>query len=63
MLPFETPLPGVFIANMAHIYPEDRGMNYALRTGYQVAEAMGASGSAERAVPMALPDGVEIGKR
>jgi len=28
---------GIFMANMAQIYPEDRGMNYAIRMGYDVA--------------------------
>jgi protoporphyrinogen oxidase len=37
---FETPLSGVYIANMTHIYPEDRGMNYALRCGADAADAM-----------------------
>ena len=29
---------GLFVANMAQIYPEDRGMNYAIKKGYEVAE-------------------------
>ena len=29
---------GVYIANMAQIYPEDRGMNYAIKLGYNIAE-------------------------
>ena len=29
---------GVFMATMAQIYPEDRGMNYAIKLGYEVAE-------------------------
>lgn len=37
---FTTPLSNIYVANMTHIYPEDRGMNYAIRTGYQVAEEM-----------------------
>lgn len=37
---FKLPVSGVYMANMTHIYPEDRGMNYAIRTGYQVAEEM-----------------------
>lgn len=28
----------IFIANMAQIYPEDRGMNYAIKMGYEVAQ-------------------------
>jgi len=37
---FKTPSKGIYIANMSHIYPEDRGMNYAIKTGYKVAEEM-----------------------
>ena len=29
---------GIYIANMAQIYPEDRGMNYAVKIGYEVAK-------------------------
>ena len=29
---------GIFMATMAQIYPEDRGMNYAIKIGYEVAE-------------------------
>lgn len=29
---------GIFMATMAQIYPEDRGMNYAIKLGYKVAE-------------------------
>ena len=29
---------GVYIANMSQIYPEDRGMNYAIKLGYDIAE-------------------------
>lgn len=35
---FETPIKNLFLASMAHIYPEDRGQNYAIRTGYEVAD-------------------------
>jgi protoporphyrinogen oxidase len=31
--PHRTPLPGVYLANMAHVYPQDRGQNYSLRLG------------------------------
>ncbi|MFA7205698.1 MAG: NAD(P)/FAD-dependent oxidoreductase [Saccharofermentanales bacterium] len=37
-----TPQPGIFLAGMAQIYPEDRGMNYAIRLGDQAAEAVSA---------------------
>ncbi|MSQ61408.1 MAG: NAD(P)/FAD-dependent oxidoreductase [Dehalococcoidia bacterium] len=32
-----TPVPGLYLANMQQIYPEDRGQNYSLRLGQQVA--------------------------
>jgi protoporphyrinogen oxidase len=38
--PFETPIPGVFHACMAQIYPEDRGQNYAVRSGNRAAAAL-----------------------
>ncbi|MBW7860861.1 MAG: NAD(P)/FAD-dependent oxidoreductase [Rhodocyclaceae bacterium] len=34
----EGPLPGLFPASMAQIYPEDRGTNHAVREGLRVAE-------------------------
>ncbi|MEA3407361.1 MAG: NAD(P)/FAD-dependent oxidoreductase [Chloroflexota bacterium] len=36
--PFETPLPNLWLSCMAQVYPEDRGMNYAVAYGQQVAE-------------------------
>jgi protoporphyrinogen oxidase len=38
--PHETPLPGVFFATMAHVYPQDRGQNYSLRLGERMAELL-----------------------
>lgn len=35
---FETPVEGLYTASMCNIYPEDRGMNYAIRDGARVAE-------------------------
>ena len=35
--PHQTPIPGLFIASMAQVYPEDRGTNYAVRDGRAVA--------------------------
>ena len=32
------PIPGLYLANMAQIYPEDRGQNYSIQMGEQVAE-------------------------
>lgn len=39
-LPMATSAPGLFLANMGHIYPQDRGMNYALALGREVAGKM-----------------------
>jgi protoporphyrinogen oxidase len=38
--PLETPLPGVFWASMSHVYPWDRGTNYAVGLGRRVAALM-----------------------
>jgi protoporphyrinogen oxidase len=38
--PHRTPLPGVYLANMAHVYPQDRGQNYSLRLGERMAQMM-----------------------
>lgn len=35
-----TPNPGIKLAGMAQIYPEDRGMNYAIRLGRQAADEL-----------------------
>ncbi len=35
---FELSVPGVFLATMAQIYPEDRGTNYAVREGTRAAK-------------------------
>lgn len=36
----ETPLSNVFITTMAQVYPEDRGTNYAVREGRQLAHKL-----------------------
>lgn len=40
MPPFAPPLPGLFLASMAQVFPEDRGTNYAVRDGRKVARLM-----------------------
>jgi hypothetical protein len=40
LLPYTTPVAGLFSSSMAQIYPEDRGTNYAVRGGNQVAEVV-----------------------
>jgi protoporphyrinogen oxidase len=36
----KTPEEGLFLSGMAQIYPEDRGMNYAIRLGEETAKAV-----------------------
>ena len=45
LLPFETPIPNVFLANTTQIYPEDRGTNYSVRLGREVATRIADLGS------------------
>ncbi|HEY89098.1 MAG TPA: NAD(P)/FAD-dependent oxidoreductase [Thermoflexia bacterium] len=42
ILPLQTPLAGLYLANMSQIYPWDRGTNYAVELGRRVAREMGA---------------------
>jgi len=37
----ETPIPGLWLANMSQVYPWDRGSNYAVEMGRRVAQAIG----------------------
>lgn len=43
--PHRTPLPNVFVANMAHVYPQDRGQNYSMRLGERMARQLLESSS------------------
>ncbi len=36
--PVKTPVDGLYLASMAQIYPEDRGMNYAVRLGLSASD-------------------------
>ena len=36
--PHQTALPGVWLATMSQVYPQDRGQNYAVKMGFEVAE-------------------------
>lgn len=38
ILPFKTPLPGVYLASMSQVYPWDRGTNYAVELGQKVTQ-------------------------
>jgi protoporphyrinogen oxidase len=48
-----TPVPGLYLANMAQIYPQDRGQNYSIMLGEKVAAMVAADLDAARA-----PEGV-----
>jgi protoporphyrinogen oxidase len=37
ILPLGSPLPGIWLCSMAQVYPEDRGVNHAVRLGRSVA--------------------------
>ncbi|MGQ9573618.1 MAG: NAD(P)/FAD-dependent oxidoreductase [Dehalococcoidia bacterium] len=37
-----TPIAGLYLANMSQIYPEDRGQNYSIRLGHDVATMVAA---------------------
>ncbi len=41
ILPFETPIRGLYWASMQQVYPWDRGTNYAVEMGEQIAKLMG----------------------
>ena len=38
ILPLKLEATGLYVATMPQIYPEDRGLNYAIKMGYEVAE-------------------------
>lgn len=38
--PHQTPIPNVLLANMAHVYPQDRGQNYSIRLGEKIAKML-----------------------
>jgi protoporphyrinogen oxidase len=40
---YETPVAGVYLANMSLVYPEDRGTNYAVQVGDRVAKVVDPS--------------------
>jgi len=40
ILPFATPIQGLWMANMSQVYPWDRGSNYAIEWGRRVAQEM-----------------------
>ena len=49
--PHRTPIAGLYLANTTQIYPEDRGQNYSIRLGQQVAQLALAEAGAASAAP------------
>lgn len=47
---YETPIPHLYLACMAQIYPEDRGQNYSIKTGLEIAALVGESDGREKNV-------------
>ena len=40
--PFETPIPGLWVASMFQVYPHDRGQNYSIDLANRLVERLGA---------------------
>jgi protoporphyrinogen oxidase len=40
---YSTPIPGLYLANTTQIYPQDRGMNYSIRLGMEIARRVAAN--------------------
>lgn len=38
--PHQTPIKNVLLANMAHVYPQDRGQNYSVKLGEKIAKML-----------------------
>lgn len=45
---FRSPLPGLFTANMAHVYPDERSVNNSIRVAAEAVRAMGLPDAADR---------------
>jgi protoporphyrinogen oxidase len=43
--PFETPVDGLYVANMFQVYPHDRGQNYSVRLAERLVKALPPEGS------------------
>jgi protoporphyrinogen oxidase len=47
--PLETPIAGLYVANMSQVYPWDRGSNYAVEMGRRVAAVLSSWAESKRA--------------
>lgn len=45
--PFDTPIPGLFTANMFQVYPHDRGQNYSIALAERLARRLGCTATAQ----------------
>ena len=48
---FRTPLANLYLANTTQIYPEDRGTNYSVRLGNDIAAMIDSDLSGSRSTP------------
>ncbi len=56
MPPYDTGVPGLFLANTTQVYPDDRGTNYAVREAEEVvAELVGAKIEKRFGIPEPMP--------
>jgi protoporphyrinogen oxidase len=54
--PIETPVPGLFVANLEQVYPHDRGQNYAIELAGRASEiAVRDAGRARAGAPPPAP--------
>jgi len=51
--PFRSPVPGLFLANMCHVYPDERSVSNSIRIAAEAVRAMGLAATADR-VPRGL---------
>lgn len=51
--PFQSPIPNLYLANMCHVYPDERSVSNSIRIAAEAVRAMGLTAAAER-VPRAL---------
>ncbi len=51
--PFETPLPGLYVANMFQVYPHDRGQNYSVELAEKLVAVIEAPTAALATAPVA----------
>jgi protoporphyrinogen oxidase len=52
--PHRTPLAGVWLANMGHVYPHDRGQNYSALLGEEMAVEILAAALISRSTPVTV---------